>query len=57
MHTPETLRTAGIDVAAGAQAIAEHHEQYQWIAPQSRWRSRLTGITTLEHQGYVLMPP
>jgi intracellular sulfur oxidation DsrE/DsrF family protein len=52
-----TLRTAGIDVAACGQAIADHQEQYQWIAPQVTLAlSGLTTITTLEHQGYVLMP-
>jgi intracellular sulfur oxidation DsrE/DsrF family protein len=52
-----TLHTAGIDVVACGQAIAEHHEQYQWIAPQVTLAlSGLTTITTLEHRGYVLMP-
>ena len=52
-----TLRTAGIDVAACGQAIAEHQEHYQWIAPQVTLAlSGLTTITTLEHRGYVLMP-
>jgi intracellular sulfur oxidation DsrE/DsrF family protein len=52
-----TLRTAGIDVAICGQTIADHQEQYQWIAPQVTLAlSGLTTITNLEHQGYVLMP-
>jgi hypothetical protein len=45
-------------VGACRQAIAEHHEQYQWIAPQVMLAlPGLTTSTTLEYQGYVLMPP
>jgi hypothetical protein len=55
---PRHWRTAGIDLAAGGQAIAEHHERYQWIAPQVTLAlSGLTTITTLECQGYALMSP
>ena len=51
------LRNAGVDVAVCGQAAAEHQDQYEWIAPEvTLVLSALTTITTLEHQGYVLMP-
>jgi intracellular sulfur oxidation DsrE/DsrF family protein len=51
------LRNAGVDVAVCGQAAAEHQDQYEWIAPEVTLAlSALTTITTLEHQGYVLMP-
>lgn len=51
------LRNAGVDVAVCGQAAAEHQDQYEWIASDVTLAlSALTTITTLEHQGYVLMP-
>jgi intracellular sulfur oxidation DsrE/DsrF family protein len=51
------LRNAGVDVAVCGQAVAEHQDQYAWIAPEVTLAlSALTTITTLEHRGYVLMP-
>ncbi|MDB6158479.1 MAG: dsrE/DsrF-like family protein [Gammaproteobacteria bacterium] len=51
------LRNAGVDVAVCGQAAAEHQDQYEWIAPEVTLAlSALTTITTLEHQGYGLMP-
>jgi intracellular sulfur oxidation DsrE/DsrF family protein len=51
------LRNAGVDVAVCGQAAAEHQDQYEWIAPEvTLTLSALTTITTLEHQGYALMP-
>jgi intracellular sulfur oxidation DsrE/DsrF family protein len=51
------LRNAGVDVAVCGQAVAEHDFQYDWIAPEVTLAlSALTTITTLENQGYALMP-
>jgi intracellular sulfur oxidation DsrE/DsrF family protein len=51
------LRTAGIDVAVCGQAVAEHHFQYEWIAPNVTLAlSAMTTITILENEGYGLMP-
>lgn len=51
------LRNAGVNVAVCGQAIAEHRDHYEWIAPEVTLAlSALTTITTLEHEGYVLMP-
>jgi intracellular sulfur oxidation DsrE/DsrF family protein len=51
------LRNAGVDVAVCGQATAEHQDQYEWIAPEVTLAlSALTTITTLEHQGYALVP-
>jgi intracellular sulfur oxidation DsrE/DsrF family protein len=51
------LRNVGVDVAVCGQAAAEHQDQYEWIAPEVTLAlSALTTITTLEHQGYGLMP-
>jgi intracellular sulfur oxidation DsrE/DsrF family protein len=51
------LRNAGVDVAVCGQAAAEHRDHYEWIALEVTLAlSALTTITTLEHQGYVLMP-
>lgn len=50
------LHHAGVDVAVCAQAVAEHHFQYGWIAPSVTLAlSGLTTVTTLETQGYSLM--
>jgi intracellular sulfur oxidation DsrE/DsrF family protein len=51
------LRSAGVDVAVCGQAAAEHQDQYDWIAPEVTLSlSALTTITTLENEGYALMP-
>lgn len=51
------LRNAGMDVAVCGQAAAEHQDRYEWIAPEVTLAlSGLATITTLEHQGYALMP-
>jgi intracellular sulfur oxidation DsrE/DsrF family protein len=51
------LRNAGVDVAVCGQAAAEHQDRYEWIAPEVTLAlSALTTITTLENQGYALMP-
>jgi intracellular sulfur oxidation DsrE/DsrF family protein len=51
------LRNAGVDVAVCGQAVAEHGDHYEWIAPEVTLAlSALTTITTLQHQGYELMP-
>jgi intracellular sulfur oxidation DsrE/DsrF family protein len=51
------LRNAGVDVAVCGQAAAEHEDRYEWIAPEVTLAlSALTTITTLENQGYALMP-
>lgn len=53
----EELRRAGVDVAVCGQAVAEHGYQYGWIDRQVTVSlSQLTTVTTLEHQGYDLMP-
>jgi DsrE/DsrF-like family. len=51
------LRHHGVDVAVCAQAVAEHHFAYDTIARSvTTALSGLTTVTTLEHQGYDLMP-
>jgi intracellular sulfur oxidation DsrE/DsrF family protein len=51
------LHNAGVNVAVCGQAVAEHRDHYEWIAPEVTLAlSALTTITTLEHEGYVLMP-
>ena len=51
------LRKAGVDVAVCAQAIAEHKIAYESVdSSVTLALSALTTITTLEHQGYSLMP-
>ena len=51
------LGAAGTDVAVCGQAMAEHHFQYEWIAPNVTLAlSALTTITVLENEGYALMP-
>jgi intracellular sulfur oxidation DsrE/DsrF family protein len=51
------LHNAGVNVAVCGQAAAEHRDHYEWIAPEVTLAlSALTTITTLEHEGYVLMP-
>ena len=51
------LRKAGVDVAVCGQAVAEHNYQYEWVdSSVTLALSAITTITTLEHQGYNLMP-
>lgn len=51
------LRKAGVDVAVCGQAVAEHKYQYDWVdSSVTLALSAITTITTLEHQGYSLMP-
>ena len=51
------LRKAGVDVAVCGQAVAEHHFQYAWIAHGVTIAlSALTTLTTLQHEGYALVP-
>lgn len=51
------LRKAGVDVAVCGQAVAEHNYQYDWVdSSVTLALSAITTITTLEHQGYNLMP-
>jgi intracellular sulfur oxidation DsrE/DsrF family protein len=51
------LRQAGVAVAVCGQAMAEHDDKYEWLAPDVTLAlSALTTITTLEHQGYAFMP-
>jgi intracellular sulfur oxidation DsrE/DsrF family protein len=51
------LRKAGVDVAVCGQAVAEHKYEYDWVDPSVTVSlSAITTITTLEHQGYSLMP-
>jgi intracellular sulfur oxidation DsrE/DsrF family protein len=51
------LKKAGVTIAICGQAVAEHHFQYDWIDPDVTLAlSGLTAVTTLEQQGYALMP-
>jgi intracellular sulfur oxidation DsrE/DsrF family protein len=51
------LRKAGVDVAVCGQAVAEHNYQYEWVDPSVTVAlAALTTITTLEHEGYNLVP-
>jgi len=51
------LRKAGVVVAVCGQAVAEHHFEYAWIAHGVKVAlSALTTITSLQQQGYALMP-
>ena len=51
------LRHAGVDVAVCGQAVAEHHFAYSEVDKSvTTALSALPTITTLEHQGYSLMP-
>ena len=51
------LRKAGVDVAVCGQAMAENHFDYAWKDSHVTLAlSLLTTVTTLEHQGYSLMP-
>jgi intracellular sulfur oxidation DsrE/DsrF family protein len=51
------LKEAGITVSVCAQAVAEHQFKYDWLANDITLAlSGLTTVTTLEAEGYVLMP-
>lgn len=51
------LRAHGVDVAVCGQAMAEHHFSYDLIdSSVTLALSSLTTVTSLEAQGYVLMP-
>ena len=51
------LRKAGVDIAVCGQAVPEHQYEYEWVDSSiTTALSSLTAITTLEQQGYVLMP-
>jgi UrcA family protein len=51
------LKKRVVEAAVCGQAVAEHRDHYEWIAPEVTLAlSALTTITTLEHEGYVLMP-
>ncbi|WNC89126.1 DsrE family protein [Paraburkholderia sp. FT54] len=51
------LKKAGVTVSVCGQAAAEHHFEYDWIDTNVTLAlSGLTTVTTLEQQGYVLMP-
>ncbi|MFP6559091.1 DsrE family protein [Paraburkholderia sp. B3] len=51
------LKKAGVTVAVCGQAVAEHHFSYDSIASDVTLAlSALTTVTTLESQGYALMP-
>jgi intracellular sulfur oxidation DsrE/DsrF family protein len=51
------LRKAGIDVGVCGQAVLEHSYKYEWIDPSVTVSlSAITTITSLEQQGYSLMP-
>lgn len=53
----EQLRKNGIDIAVCGQAWAEHKFDYAWKDSHVTLAlSLLTTVTTLEHQGYTLMP-
>lgn len=53
----EQLRKNGVDVAVCGQAMAENHFDYAWKDSHVTLAlSLLTTVTTLEHQGYSLMP-
>jgi intracellular sulfur oxidation DsrE/DsrF family protein len=51
------LKKAGVTVSVCAQAVAEHQFKYDWLANDITVAlSGLTTVTTLESDGYVLMP-
>ena len=51
------LKEAGVTVSVCAQAVAEHGFNYDWLANDITLAlSGLTTVTTLEADGYVLMP-
>jgi intracellular sulfur oxidation DsrE/DsrF family protein len=51
------LRKSGVDVAVCGQSVAAHQYQYNWIDKSvTTALSALTTITTLQQQGYALVP-
>ena len=51
------LRAAGVDIAVCGQAIAESKLDYTWVDKSvTLAQSALTTVTTLEQQGYALVP-
>lgn len=51
------LKAAGVDVAVCGQALLESQFQTDWVAPDVTLAlSALTTVTTLQQQGYALMP-
>ncbi|QBR01007.1 sulfur reduction protein DsrE [Paraburkholderia pallida] len=53
----DALKKAGVTIAVCGQAVAEHHFAYDWIDSRITLAlSALTTITTLQQQGYALMP-
>jgi intracellular sulfur oxidation DsrE/DsrF family protein len=52
-----SLRKAGVDVAVCGQSVLEHSYQYEWIdSSVTVALSAITTITSLEQQGYSLLP-
>jgi intracellular sulfur oxidation DsrE/DsrF family protein len=50
------LKKAGVDVAVCGQAVAEHDFDYAWLdSSVTLALAALTTLSTLEHQGYVLV--
>jgi len=57
LHLIAELRKAGVDVAVCGQAVAEANFQYDWVAHDVTLAlSALVTVTSLEHQGYGLVP-
>ena len=53
----DELKKAGVTIAVCGQAVGEHHFAYDWIDSRvTLAQSALTTITTLQQQGYALMP-
>ncbi|PKH21762.1 sulfur reduction protein DsrE [Enterobacterales bacterium CwR94] len=53
----DKLREAGVVVTVCDQAVAGHQYAFDWVDKRVvHALSSLTTITTLEHQGYVIMP-
>jgi intracellular sulfur oxidation DsrE/DsrF family protein len=51
------LKKDGVTIAVCGQAMAEHHFEYDWIAPGVTLSlSALTTVTTLQQAGYAFMP-
>lgn len=53
----QKLRAAGVDVAVCGQAVAENDYEYEWVSKSVTLAlSALTTVTTLQSQGYALVP-
>ena len=51
------LKKDGVDIAVCGQAVGEHHFDYTWVDKSvTTALSGLTTVTTLEQDGYALMP-